>query len=583
MAQPETEQVTPTLDLREFLRAVRAYWAGAVSIVLVCVAIAALWTLTQPRVWTSVASGVVQTSSGGDAGLALAADNLAKSKAKTYVELAKSQAVAESAAAAIGAASAGALLASVTPYVADDSSIIEINASASTPDGARTLADAWIAAMTEQVELLENPDGAIRTQSTSFVPVAAATTPGAPSSPNILSALVVGGVVGLVGAGIYLIVRNTLDRRVRSAETVERTAGVPVIGTLIRYEPFDDGRRLATAVLPLKGPERRSHFAITEGIRELRTNLAYVSVDDPPAVIVVVSASPGEGKSTVSANLADAVAAAGRPVIIVDCDLRKPMLASIYEMEGAVGLTDVLAGRATMAQVAQRVPGNLDLTLFASGPTPPNPSELLGSRAMKDFLVALRSTGALVILDAPPLLAVTDGAVLSTIADGVIMTVDAASSTQDQLQRAVGAIRRVGGKILGVVLNRVPERGPDAQYYGYYGQRAYYASTHKPRAVDTSPPSAARAEPAARTVAVAAVGASTGPAPDAPVATAPTALSTVQAPAAATTVAPAPAAPAPTLAPAGGELSRRSRRIGTSTGDTGSSPVLSDEQHASRA
>lgn len=558
MEQPETEQASPTLDLREFLRAVRAYWAGAVSIVLVCVAIAAMWTLTQPRVWTSDATGVVQTSSGGDAGLALAADNLAKSKAKTYVELAKSQAVAESAALAIGVDSADELLGSVTPYVAEDSSIIEIRASASTPDGARALADAWIAAMTEQVEILENPDGTIRTQATSFVPVAAATRPGAPSSPNILSAHVVGAVVGLVGAGIYLILRNTLDRRVRSAETVERTAGVPVIGTLISYAPFDSSRRLATAVLPLKGPERRAQFAITEGIRELRTNLAYVSVDDPPAVILVVSASPGEGKSTVSANLADTVAASGRPVIIVDCDLRRPMLASIYELEGAVGLTDVLVGRATMAQVAQHVPGSMDLTLFASGPTPPNPSELLGSRAMKDFLEALRSTGALVILDAPPLLAVTDGAVLSTIVDGVIMTVDTSSSTQDQLQRAVGAIRRVGGKILGVVLNRVPERGPDAQYYGYYGQRAYYAPTPKPRAEDTSTPSAAGAETTTRTVTVEAV-------------------STVTA-----SVAPAAVTPAPTIASAHGGLSRRSRRMGA-TDAAETNPVLSDDQRASRA
>lgn len=549
MAQADDEQVTPTLDLRDFLRAVRAYWAGAVSIVLVCVAVAALWTLTQPRVWTSVASGVVQTTGGGDAGLALAADNLAKSKAKTYVELAKSQAVAESAATAMGAASSAALLGAITPHLADDSSIIEINASASTPDAARSLADAWIAAMSEQVEALESPEGTIQTQATSFVPLAAATTPGSPSSPNILSALIVGAVVGLVSAGIYLIVRNTLDRRVRSAETVEKTAGVPVIGTLIRYEPFDLGRRLVTAVSPLKGPERRSHFAITEGIRELRTNLAYVSVDNPPSVIVVVSASPGEGKSTVSANLADAVAAAGRRVIIVDCDLRKPMLASIYEMEGAVGLTDVLAGRASMAQVAQRVPGPLDLTLFASGPTPPNPSELLGSKAMRDFLDTLRSTGALVILDAPPLLAVTDGAVLASAADGVIMTVDASSSTQDQLQRAVSAVRRVGGKILGVVLNRVPERGPDAQYYGYYGQRAYYASTNKPRAVEISPPSAARADPAPVSA----------PSPAPPVRTATGVVVTS----------------APT------ELSRRSRRSARAEDDADSTGPV--DQHAYRA
>lgn len=497
MASTVDEQITPTLDLREFLRAVRAYWVGALSILLVCIGVAALWTLTQPRVWTSVATGVVQTTGGGDAGLALAAENLAKSKAKTYVELAKSQAVAESAAEAIGSSSPGGLLAATTPYLADDSSLIQISASASTPEAARVLADAWIAAMSQRVEELEVPEGTIRTQATSFVPLAAATTPTAPSSPNILSALVVGGVIGLVAAGIFMIVRNTLDRRVRSVETVEKTAGVPVIGTLIRYEPFDAGRRLATAVSPLSGPARRSHFAITEGIRELRTNLAYVSIDDPPSVVVVVSASPGEGKSTVAANLADAVAASGRSVIVVDCDLRKPMIATIYEKEGSVGLTDVLAGRASTSDVAQRVSGGLDLTVFTSGPTPPNPSELLGSNAMREFLESLRRTGAFVVLDAPPLLAVTDGAVLATIADGVIMTVDAASSTQDQLQRAVGAVQRVGGKILGVVLNRVPERGPDAQYYGYYGQRAYYTPTQKPKVGDDAP--APQASPATTT------------------------------------------------------------------------------------
>lgn len=472
------------LELREFLRILRVYWAGATIVVLAATSAAALWSMTQPRVYESSASGVVQAVSGSDAGLALAADNLAKSKAQTYVRLADSEAVADDVAAALAdGRSAAALLSHVSATLADDSAIIEVTASGSSAEQARALADAWIAAVTARVELLENPEDTITTQAVSFVALATAPLPSAPASPNVRTALILGALAGALIAVVYALARHQLDRRIRSAEMIERDFGVSVLGTLVEEQTFAERRGLLPE--PAAG-ERHAAFAFLESLRELRTNLSYVAVDSRPRSLLVASGSPSEGKSTIAANLARSVASSGRRVVLIDCDLRKPVLAGMFGAEPTVGLTDVLSGRATLSDVIQAVRDGQELYLLGSGATPPNPSELLGSRAMRD-LVATLSEEALVIVDAPPLLPVTDGAILSTVVDGVLLVVNARTTNRDQLERALSSVRKVGGNVLGVVLNRVPQRGESARSYGYYGGD-YYAATGDHRA---GPPVAA--------------------------------------------------------------------------------------------
>nr|WP_243861833.1 CpsD/CapB family tyrosine-protein kinase [Frigoribacterium endophyticum] len=213
---------------------------------------------------------------------------------------------------------------------------------------------------------------------------------------------------------------------------------------------------------------------MSEALRELRTNLAYVKVDAQPRVIVMTSPQPGDGKSTLAANLAESLAVSSdQRVVVIDCDLRRPTLSKVLGVSEGAGLTDVLSGRAQLHQVMQQTEAASNLWVVGAGRIPPNPSELLGSKTFQD-LVSTLAEHATVILDAPPVLAVTDAAVLAAKADGVLMTASAARTTFDQLDRALQLVTRGGGDVLGVVLNRVPTKGRDAREYGYFGGSYYY-------------------------------------------------------------------------------------------------------------
>ena len=202
-----------------------------------------------------------------------------------------------------------------------------------------------------------------------------------------------------------------------------------------------------------------------------------MDVDHPPRVVVVTSPLPGDGKSTMSANLALAMAASGQQVVLIDGDLRRPMIAAIFGLVEGAGVTDILAGRAEVDDVAQTF-GHLDtLRIVAAGRTPPNPSEVLGSERMKDLLREL-SREAMVIVDAPPLLPVTDAAVLTHSADGAIVVVGAGRTTIDVLKKAMNNLERAGGRALGVVLNRVPRSG--GGYYDYRYTGDYYQADQTP-------------------------------------------------------------------------------------------------------
>ena len=483
-----------TYELRDYLRMLRSYWLGTLLCLLLAVTAAAGWTMTQPREYTSTASGVVQVATSGDANLSFAADQLAKSQAESYVELGKSLAVAQRAATATRySGSPSSLLGRVTSTLADNTAIITVDARASSPTAASGLATAWIEALGKQIQTMQQQaTGTDGLSTTKFVPLASASVPAAPSSPDVPAALAVGALAGLVLAFLYLLVRNALDRRIRSADMVERETGVSVLGT-IPLHPMLMGEHALVVRLPQEDDAaRHRNFAMLEALRELRTNLSYVHVDAPARSIVVTSAQPGDGKSTVAANLAEAMAASttGR-VVILDCDLRRPTISTIFGVTSGAGLTDVLAGRAELSDVMQQTDIAPNLWVVGTGRIPPNPSELLGSESMS-ALLGMLVEHAVVILDAPPVLAVTDAAVLAKHTDGVLVTVSAKRTTVDLLQRTVQLLGRGGATVLGAVLNRVPIRGADAREYGYYGG-AYYYEGGAPGSESSATPAVAEA------------------------------------------------------------------------------------------
>lgn len=307
------------------------------------------------------------------------------------------------------------------------------------------------------VNRLEKPEGdaaslvRVETIEPALVPVS-------PSSPRIPLNVVLGVVLGLaLGLGIAIL-RSVLDTRIHSLHDIEAATAAPVLGG-IALDPEAKKRPLIVHADP-RNPR-------AESFRSLRTNLQFIDVDGETRSFVVSSAGPGEGKSTTTANLAIALAETGARVALVDGDLRLPRVADYMGLEGGVGLTDVLIGRAELVDVLQQW-GTGKLFVLPSGRTPPNPSELLGSQAMQRTLEALASAFDYVLIDAPPLLLVTDAAVVSRFTSGVLMVAASGTTKKPQLTAAVEKLDAIGSRLFGVIVTMLPSRGPDSYSYGSY-------------------------------------------------------------------------------------------------------------------
>lgn len=494
------------MELRDYLRILRAHWLGIVLLTILGATIAYGWSALQPRVYTAEASGyVAATNTGSDTGSSLVGDQLARGKLDSYVDIGSWRSVAEYAIADLGLDTTPEQLVNQVEVTSPlDTVIIHVSASAGTPEEARDLAESWIRGMVAQIDEIEG-DGTAGSAAITLIPGDSARLPSSPSLPNTRLNVALGALIGLaLGIG-YAVIRHVLDRRVRNPRDIERETGVSVVGTLPLEKDLTNDRR----ILIFDGPTRtQNSSAVTEAMRELRTNLQFMDVDNPPRVIVVSSPLPGDGKSTTAANLAISLAAAGQRVVLIDADLRRPVVSSLFDLPEGAGLTDVLAGRAEFIDVVHAADSAGNLAVLGAGRIPPNPSEVLGSQRMRDLLKSLRER-ATVIVDSPPTIPVTDAAVLSTGADGVLLVVSAGRTTYEMMQKALENISKANGRVLGVVLNKVPKRGAGAAYYGYQYQ-GYYATPedepgkkrrHKKKP-DAARPSTAGAEPAPADAAV---------------------------------------------------------------------------------
>ncbi len=204
---------------------------------------------------------------------------------------------------------------------------------------------------------------------------------------------------------------------------------------------------------------------VAEAYRTLRTNIQYSKIDGDLKTLLFTSAGPGEGKSTSAANTAVAMAQSGKRVLILDCDLRKPVQYRIFRKENR-GLTQALVEEIPPEELVQSTEVN-NLSLLTSGPVPPNPSELLGSKRMMEIMLALKSQYDYLIFDAPPVLAVTDACVLASRVDGVIMVIARGMVKPEIGLQAQELILNARGKLLGIIINRV-EITRDYAYYHYY-------------------------------------------------------------------------------------------------------------------
>jgi len=203
----------------------------------------------------------------------------------------------------------------------------------------------------------------------------------------------------------------------------------------------------------------------SEAYRTLRTNLIYSLVDTPPKVIVLTSPGPGEGKSTTCANLGVVLSQAGKDVLIVDCDFRKPVMHKFFGLRNIQGVVVVLVGERAVQEVAKRpIEG---LSVVPVGHIPPNPSELLGTKRFAKFLSDLRPQFDYVLVDAPPVGLVSDPAILATQGDGVLLVLDAQNTRKSLVKQAMRSLETVGANVLGTVMNNVDTSKSGDYHYGY--------------------------------------------------------------------------------------------------------------------
>lgn len=344
-----------------------------------------------------------------------------------------------------------------------DSVLIDVTVTESTPVQARRIAVAITDVFPDMVAELETQAGA------SPVAVSVVTRPELPTepefptdldSPAVLRVVVLAAFLGLaVGVG-GVVLRERLDRSVRDDEEAEQIAGAPVLGSVVRDRTVHKRHVL----------RRGTGGAVVEDYRQIRANLQFVSVDNPPRVIMVSSAVPAEGKTTLVLNLARVLADSGRSVIVVDADLRRPKVTEYLGLEPGAGLTDVLAGAAELMDAVQLFDDGL-FKVLGAGAVAPNPGELLASGAMSQLLDKLRGDYDVVLLDSSPMLSVADSSGLAPLVDGVLLSVRYGSTTTVQLKHAATTLRRIRATILGVVLNVVPPGADLADAHGYdYGR-----------------------------------------------------------------------------------------------------------------
>jgi tyrosine-protein kinase Etk/Wzc len=285
---------------------------------------------------------------------------------------------------------------------------------------------------------------------------------------NILLGALLGLILG-VGAAFFL---EYLDRTVRTTADVEAFLGIPVLGIIPRLRRLAEaeekekeggspgGKPLVVALDPID--------PAAEAYRNLRMNLMFMSTaDDPIRTVLFTSPGPNEGKSTTALNFSVMLAQQGQRVLLLDADLRRPSLHRSLDILREPGLTNLLVGDADLREaIRPNVLPNLDF--LPSGPFPPNPSELLNSKAMERLLEALEGKYGHIVLDSPPVLAVTDSSVLGAHSDGVVMVLRSGETEQKAAERSVDQLRRIGVRVFGAVLNEVAASTPEESYYLQY-------------------------------------------------------------------------------------------------------------------
>lgn len=309
--------------------------------------------------------------------------------------------------------------------------------------------------------------------------------PKVPVAPNRMQGVFLAALLSLVFGIALARYLDYLDDSVRTVDDVEKLlrlpslAVIPAIGSVSRRRLLRNVNALQKrngnnqSELLLSHNDGRSPLA--EAYRQLRTSVLLSSAGGAPKTLLVTSSQPSEGKTTTVVNTATILAQTGASVLVVDADMRRPRIHTIFGLKNRNGLSTILANKMSEAEMLSLVEQHEEsgLSVLTSGPIPPNPSELLGSEQMRRLVVALETTFTHIIIDSPPVASFTDGVLLSSLADGVLLVVHGGRASRAIVRRARQLLQDVGAKIFGVVLNNVNVRSHDYYYYQHYYSHYY--------------------------------------------------------------------------------------------------------------
>ncbi|MFD3811641.1 polysaccharide biosynthesis tyrosine autokinase [Rhodococcus sp. NPDC058639] len=448
------------MEVHDYMRILQARWK-IVAVVTVVAVLAALTVslLTTPQ-YEAKTRLFVSTSSGASVQEIYQGNLFSQQRVTSYTELLAGTTVASRALDKLGITDITPvdLAANVTASSTPDTVLIDTAVTDESPERARDLANALSDEFVLMARELETPEGGGEPTARVVVEQYAA-TPSTPIAPKTTRNVALGLAVGLLLGIALAVLRDRLDNTVKDRNAIEEIAGTGVVGVI----PLEKLRHEEPAIM-----FSDSSSGDAEAYRELRTNLQFLEVDNPPRVLVFTSSVPSEGKTTTAINTALVLAEAGKSVVLVEADLRRPRVSKYLGALGEAGLSTVLAHQASLDDVLQSTRFD-SLWVLAAGTLPPNPSELLGSAHAEEVVTDLRSRFDYVIIDAPPLLPVTDAAILTRISDGALLIARYGKTTREQFTRAVGNLRAVNATVLGTILTMVPAKRRGASYeYRYY-------------------------------------------------------------------------------------------------------------------
>ena len=446
------------MDLLPLTRVSRASWLVlAAGTALGLGAGLAAAALTAPS-YTATADLYVAVESGANASDLIQGGTAAEQKVRSYVEIATSDRVLAPVVRDLGPdLTADELADRVRASTPTESVMLSVAVTTTDPAEAARLADAVAASLIEVVtdDLEATPaDGAA---ALALHALGRADVPTEPSAPDPVVHAVGGALGGAALALGAVAAAAAVDTRGRTRDDLDEVDDGPVLGE-ISFDRRLDERGLVVHTEP--------HSPTAESYRQLRTNLQFLDFGATGRSLVVTSSVPGEGKSTTAANLAIALAESGARVALVDGDLRRPRIAAMTGVEGAVGLTDVLTGRLSLDDALQPW-GTGSLVVLPAGTLPPNPTQLLSSPAMRAVLTTLTTSADIVIVDAPPLLPVTDATLLAKVTGGALLAVGGGRVSRHQLARARAALDGTGCRTLGTVLTMAPPNRAGSYEYRY--------------------------------------------------------------------------------------------------------------------